>query len=83
MVVSELLGFNLGDDFESVARLWLANKRHGLTNVISSAVMWSLWKLRNEIFFLGSKWLGMAQLFLKIVRMLRRWIPLFKQELGD
>ena len=25
---------------------------------------------------------GMARLLLKIVRMLRRWIPIFKQELG-
>jgi hypothetical protein len=51
MIVSDLLGFNLGCDFESVARFWLANKRHGLTNVISAAVLWSLWKLRNEIYF--------------------------------
>jgi hypothetical protein len=83
MVVSELLDLNLGCDFESVAHLWLANKRHELTNVISSAVLWSLWKLRNEIYFQGTKWTGMAKLLLKIVRMLRRWIPMFKQELGS
>jgi len=82
MIVSDLLGVSLGCDFESVARFWLANKRHGLTNVISAAVMWSLWKLRNEIYFQGTRWTGMARLFLKIVRMLRRWMPLFKQELG-
>ena len=56
MIVSDLLGFSLGCDFESVARFWLANKRHGLTNVISAAVLWSMWKLRNEIYFQGTVW---------------------------
>jgi hypothetical protein len=30
--ISDLLGLNLGENFESVARLWLANKNHELTN---------------------------------------------------
>jgi hypothetical protein len=42
MIVSDLLGFDLGSDFESVARFWLANKRPGLTNVISAVILWSL-----------------------------------------
>jgi hypothetical protein len=49
-IVSGLLGVSLRENFESVARLWLANKRHELTNVISSSV---IWKLRNEICFQG------------------------------
>jgi hypothetical protein len=52
-LISGLLGVNLGDSFESVACLWLANKKHELTNVVSSAVIWSTWKLRNEICFQG------------------------------
>ena len=42
---------NIGSDYESVAKLWVANKKHVVTNVISSVVLWSLWKLRNEICF--------------------------------
>jgi hypothetical protein len=40
--ISELLNLSLGQDFESVARFWLANKRHKVTNVVSSAVLWSI-----------------------------------------
>ena len=40
--ISELLNLSLGQDFESVARFWLANKRHGVTNAVFSAVLWSI-----------------------------------------
>lgn len=43
--ISEILGVNLGQDFKSVAWFWLANKRHKVTNIVSAAVMWSIWKL--------------------------------------
>jgi len=32
--ISEILGIRIGQDFESVARFWLANKRHKVTNTI-------------------------------------------------
>lgn len=50
-VIGELPGLVMGDNFESIARFWVANKRHKLTNCISSSVLCSLWKLRNEICF--------------------------------
>jgi len=50
-IISDLLGLNIGEIFESMARLWLANKNHELNNVLSSAVIWSIWKLRNELCF--------------------------------
>jgi hypothetical protein len=40
--ISELLNLRLGQDFESVAHFWLANKRHKVTNVVSSAILWSI-----------------------------------------
>lgn len=80
--VSGILGLELGNDFESIARFWIANKRHKLTNIISSAVLWSIWKLRNETCFQGAVWMGMKSILLKIVRMLRRWMVLFGQDVG-
>jgi hypothetical protein len=80
--VSGLLGVSLGENFESVARLWLANKRHELTNVNSSSVIWSIWKLRNEICFQGVLWTRMRRLLMMVVRMTRRWVPMLKKELG-
>ena len=78
--ISELLGLRIGHDFESVARFWLANKKHKVTNTISAAVLWSFWKLRNELCFQGHKWMGLKDVLFKIARMLRRWIPMMQQD---
>lgn len=37
--ISDLLELEIGTDDESVAKYWLANKKHLVTNVVSSAVM--------------------------------------------
>jgi len=62
--------------------LWVANKKHVVTNVISSAVLWSLWKLRNEICFQGVCWLGTKMVLIRIAKMLRGWLSMFKREVG-
>jgi len=80
--ISDVLGVRTGLDFESVARFWLADKRHKILNLVSSAVLWSMWKFRNEMCFQGSKWMGVKDLLFKIARMLIRWIPLMQLELG-
>jgi hypothetical protein len=49
--ISDLLNVNLGKDFESVASLWLANKKHLITNIVSSAILWVIWKLWNSLCF--------------------------------
>ena len=62
--------------------MWVANKKFLVPNVISSAVLWSLWKLRNEICFQGVVWLGMRMVLIRITKMLRGWLSLFKQEVA-
>jgi len=47
-------------------------KRHAVTNIISSAVLWAIWNV---------SWTGLMVL-LKIVGLLRRWMALFRQEIG-
>jgi hypothetical protein len=64
---------SIGTDFESVAKWWLCDKKFKVLNICTTAIMWSLWKLRNEICFQGVKWRGMQVLFFKCVQMLRRW----------
>ena len=70
-LVAEVIDVNIGSDYESVAKLWVANKKHVVTNVISSAVLWSLWKLRNEICFQGVFCLGTKMVLITIAKMLR------------
>jgi hypothetical protein len=52
----------IGADFESVAGLWLCEKKFKALNICSSAILWSLWKMRNLLCFQGKKWLGMQEL---------------------
>jgi hypothetical protein len=68
-----------GSDFESVAKLWLCNKRFYIANIVTSSVCWSIWKLRNLICFQDVAWLGMQMIGRRILQMLRCWrvlIPL-------
>jgi hypothetical protein len=37
-VVFDVLGFDIGSDYESIAKKWLCNMKFGVANVISSAV---------------------------------------------
>jgi hypothetical protein len=52
---SEILNFQLGWDFESVAKLWLQNKKYKFVNIVTSAMLWTLWKFRNDLVFQGAR----------------------------
>lgn len=78
-IFSGLLNLKIGEDFESVASLWIANKKH----IISSVILWVLWKLRNSVCFQGVLWSGMKNVFAIIGRMLRRWLAMFKLDVQE
>lgn len=50
-IIYEVLGIEIGCSYEAVAKFWIASEKHLITNVVSSAVLWSLWKLHNELCF--------------------------------
>ena len=54
--LSEIFDVNLGADYESVARWWLSNNRHAIMNMTCATLMWSIWKLRNDLCFQGKAW---------------------------
>jgi hypothetical protein len=72
-VISQILGVETGTDYESVAKMWLCNKKYGVINIVTSAVCWSIWMLRNAIIFQEVAWVGMKLLWEIIVPMLRCW----------
>jgi hypothetical protein len=50
--ISEMLGFHVGKDFESIAKLWLNDKKYKYVNILNNVVvLWSLWKTRNNMCF--------------------------------
>ena len=62
-VISDIFGIHIGTDFESVARWWISNNRNSVLNIFSSAVLWSIWTLRNDLCFQGKTWLGLGMLW--------------------
>jgi hypothetical protein len=52
MSVVWLEGFGI-TDFESMAKWWIRGKKFDSVNVIYAAVLWAIWKLRNNLCFQG------------------------------
>ena len=76
--VSDIFGVQIGSNFESVARWWVSNKRNCVLNTVGAALLWNLWKLRNEICFLGKLWKDERVALNKIAQALKSWRPLYK-----
>ena len=71
-VVSQIFHVQIGNNFESVTRWWINKNRNELLNMFSSAIMWSMWSLRNDLCFQGKSWLGMKMVWDKVIAHLRR-----------
>jgi hypothetical protein len=70
----------MGLDFESVGKLWLQEKKYRMLNVLSSAVLWTLWKSQNVLCFQDRQWRDLRELAGRCVRMLRDWHLLQKPD---
>ena len=67
------LGISLNPGFESIARLWIYKKKHAITNLCTSAILWCIWNLRNAFCFQGKCWRDVPIVLTKACRMMRRW----------
>jgi hypothetical protein len=81
-VVAELTSWTEIVDFESMAKLWIRNKNLKAVNVLTTAVIWCIWKVRNDICFQGTCWTGMRKLFGQCERFLRNWNLLNRPEVA-
>ena len=76
---ADILNIQGAHSFETVARWWISNKKHTVLNMCTSAFLWSLWKLRNNICFQGVIWSDVRTVVRKASRMLKRWKSLCKE----
>jgi hypothetical protein len=77
-VISELLNTSVGSDFESVARWWISNNKNSVINVVCTATLWSIWKLRNSLCFQGKTWPGVQEIWRRVASDLDQWRILSK-----
>jgi hypothetical protein len=62
-VISEITGAQVSLDFESMAKWWLHGKKFSALNVTNAAVLWTIWKSRNDMCFHGVQWKKMEKIF--------------------
>jgi hypothetical protein len=79
-----MVGIQVGQDFESMAKLWINNKKFKLVNIFTSVVLWSLSRTRNNMIFQGECWLGVMKVLRRCARTLRNWkLMLNSEEAGQ
>ena len=66
-------------NYEKIASLWLCESKHEMHNVLHTAVMWVLWKTRNDICFNKTPWTGMQVLWRRLVSALAQWVILLSE----
>jgi hypothetical protein len=71
--ISEVVRRGVGVSFESIGLCWLSEKKFMTINVITSAALWALWKLRNEMCFQNRAWRNMGHLLMKVVFLVQNW----------
>ena len=74
--ISECFGFNVGMNFESIGNMWLSRKKFIVHNILTSAVLWGLWKLRNELCFQNMSWRDIRILLMKVAILAQNWLIL-------
>lgn len=72
LAIAEILELRHDWNFEVLATYRIANKKHVLTNIVSSAVVWCLWNLHNKICFPGLTWTGERTVWIWLAKILRR-----------
>jgi hypothetical protein len=72
-VVNEATGCRVGEDYESIVKLWLCNKKYGNVNMVVAAVCQCMWKLRSSLCFQGAAWVSRKVLWWRVLAMLRCW----------
>ena len=78
----EIFGVQI-TDFESVASKWICNKSFMHFNVVSSAILWTIWNNRNNLVFDKVTWINMKQVWRLVLLYLRNWkIPFRDLESG-
>jgi hypothetical protein len=79
-VIAELFTLPRVKDFESFGKMWLRGKNFKAYNVLYTAVVWSLWKTRNNLCFQGMAWTKVEAVMSRCAGMIRSWAMLSKSE---
>lgn len=77
-----LLALCLGD-LESLASLWITSKPLDHVNDLCASVLWAIWKLGNSMIFNGMSWISLYQVWWKVLKLVKKWRPVFKDHMTE
>jgi hypothetical protein len=78
--VSEFLGFDIGQDYMSVASRWMHKEKFYYVNIITTAVLRSLWLVRNGMVFNKRVWLDMRCCLKMALKISMEWKSFTKNQ---
>jgi hypothetical protein len=78
--ICEITDLPLIKDFESLGTMWVKGKKFKAFNVLSSALIWLIWKMRNNICFQGVCWSKVEDVLRGGAKLIRNWVLLNKPE---
>jgi hypothetical protein len=79
--ISLFFNLQVGTSMLSVASRWVAGKKLDMLNFVSAAVLWALWKHRNNIVFNGVCWISLKQMWSLLLNTIRKWCLLFGEHM--
>jgi hypothetical protein len=79
-MLSEVTGLPVITDIESMAKWWLKRKSFSCMNVTLAAIVWSIWKTRNNMCFQRLCWSKVEAMFGTCARLIKNWKILSKPE---
>lgn len=76
-VIGGLSGVGKVSSIVDLAAWWVSNKKHAVANALHAAVIWSLWKIRNNLCFNRAIWSRMQVIWRQVAVELAAWEILF------
>lgn len=70
--IRSFFGLQIGTSILSVTSRWVAGKKLDVLNSVSAAVLWVLWKHRNNIVFKSLCWLSLKQIWSLLLSTIRK-----------
>ena len=73
ILVAEIFNIDILSCFDRVMSFWHMHKENAVLNMVTTAALWSLWRLRNEFCFQGRKWRSVKCILAKLSCYLHQW----------
>jgi hypothetical protein len=69
--VADITGLPAIIEFSTLGKFWILGRKYADFYVLSSVVIWTIWKTRNNLYFQGECWAKLNVLLIRCASMVR------------